>query len=345
MIYAFKNKSIDNSSSGAAYPTIVEALFQNIISSKGFNDSAEQSDFIVYGAAFNDDFSVSHQRANNIKECEKFRGSKYVQSNLGDSFRQVKKDLLKGKSVLFTGTPCQVNAIKIYLKEVDTSNLYLIDIICHGTPPEAIWLDFIEWLENKYKSKLVKFSFRYQNAKWKQYPIMAEFENGTRVVNSYSLRVYIKLFFTNMIMKEGCYSCKFANLRRPGDLTLGDFWGIELVMPEFPFKNDVSEILVNTSKGKGVIDMIQELAKSNSDIVMKECNSKEYIKYQHNLRHPTSKPEQTTQFWDEYKEKGIDFIIKKYTGYSLIGMLKHCIIRFLNEHSLKKIIQILKSIN
>lgn len=343
MVYAFKNTSINNSSSGAAFPTIVSVLF-------GINEAEVKfTNLIVYGAAFNEDFTISHQRAESIEECEKFRGSKYVQSNLGNSFKQIREDLQSGKKVLFSGTPCQVNALKLYLKETDRTNLYLIDIICHGVPITQVWLDYINWLEKRYGSRLKEFSFRYQKAKWKQYPIMAKFQNGTRVINSYELRIYIKLFFSNMIMRESCYDCKFANLNRPGDLTIGDFWGIESVMPEFPYKDSVSQILVNTVKGQEIMNYIHIIEKNTSNILIRKCDSSDYLKYQYNLNHSTQKPKNTNQFWEDYKEYDFEYIIKKYVGYSWRGKIKHCIVRILHESGLMKIIKrvnyIIKTVN
>lgn len=330
MVYAFKNNSIRNSSSGAAFPTIAEALYAKLhtcINCPG----GDNPDFVVYGAAFREDFTVGHQRAVGLEECGKFRGSKYVQSNLGDSFRQVKQDLIAGNIVLFTGTPCQIHAVKCYLKDTDATNLYLVDLICHGVPSERLWMDFIKWLESKRRSKITDFSFRYQNARWKQYPIMAGYLNGRRSVNTYELRSYIKLFFTDKIMRESCYTCKYANTNRPGDLTIGDFWGIESVMPDFPYRESVSEIIVNTAKGQEIIKEIEKLSRRQPDIVMEACLSEDYLKYQRNLNAPTRKPVDTEQFREDYKRFGYEYIIKKYTGYSWKGRIKHCVVRFLNE--------------
>lgn len=328
-VYALKNCSIEGSASGAAFPTIVLAL-DKMLACKG-----QSGNLIVYGAAFDEKFNVTHQRAESIYDCEKFKGSKYVQSNLGNSFSNVLDDLKRGKTVLFTGTPCQIFALKNYVMKANCSmeNLYLADLICHGTPVPIFWKDYIAWLEKKLGSELEEFSFRYQKAKWKNYPAMAKMKNGKRYVNTYEVRLYTSLFFTHLTMRDGCYSCKFANLNRPSDITIGDFWGIKECIPDFPYQDSVSQILVNTEKGEQLLDLISHMGES---VIVRECKTDDYLKYQHNLTRPTERPVMLDAFRKDYKENGFSYILTKYAGYGFKNKMKHNLKRLLIGIGIKR---------
>lgn len=327
-VYAFKNLKITDSSSGGAFPTIVE-----IIQSQCMEEGDKMA---IYGAAFNNKFQVIHERVTSLREIKKFQGSKYVQSNLSNSFVLVYNDLRNGYIVVFSGTPCQCFALKIFLKNknINMENLILIDIVCHGTASPKLWKEFINWIEKKEHAKVTTFSFRYQQSSWKEYPMMIKFDNGKKVINSYDGRKYTELYFSNLMMRECCYNCAFANEERVSDITLGDFWGIEKVMPDFPYKHSVSQILVNSNKGKKIVDKIIHIA--NTQILIKENCSEEYKLYQNNINRPTFRLDAVDDFWREYKDYGFEYVLKKYTAYSKYRKWKHNLKKFLIEiHILK----------
>lgn len=311
-VYAFCNEQeiVQHSSSGGAFSAICEVI-------------DELGNICIYGAAFDSNFSVKHQRAETLKECEKFRGSKYVQSNMSGILPVIKKDLEDGKNVLFTGTPCQVFSVKQYCinKNINMENLFLVDIICHGAVVPDVWEKYKNWLEKKEKSKLVEFQFRYKGSRWKSYPTMARFDNKKKIVNTHAARMYTNLFFSALALRSSCYICKFANLDRFSDLTIGDFWGIENVISEFPRENGSSEILVNSDKGQWIAEQIKKLPKIN----IQECLTDDYIKYQHNLNCPTERPINEPTFKKELKEKDFKYILKRYAGNTFMGKVKHCI--------------------
>ncbi|MGN1114622.1 MAG: Coenzyme F420 hydrogenase/dehydrogenase, beta subunit C-terminal domain [Oscillospiraceae bacterium] len=316
--YAFKNKTYINSSSGGAFPSIVEVL------------SDELGDLVVYGAALKSDFEVEHIRCNAKDAYKLCRGSKYVQSEFSESLKFMAEDLRNGKNVLFTGTPCQIAAARkmISNKNINSQNLYMVDILCHGSPEKKYWHDYIAWLEKKEHDKLVNYSFRYSVARWRGYPVMAEFKSGKKIINTFNACQYMSLYFTNMIMKPCCYNCQFANINRQGDLTIGDFWGIEKVLPEFPFNKNVSEILVSTSKGEKIIDLLKQ--SENKDIFIQKCESNEYVSYQDTLNYSIKKPAQYEEFKKDYDDYGFEYVIKKYSRYNLKGFIIHCLKRVKN---------------
>lgn len=317
-VYAFKHTKdvLLESSSGGAFTALAYLTLNNWGG-------------VVYGACFDQNLKVVHQRAEKFSDCQKFRGSKYVQSNLGNTFQLIKEDLQNGKFVLFTGTPCQVKALKMFClrQNISDDNLLSVDIICHGTMKPDIWEKFKNWIEKKYESKIQTVSFRYKWARWTSYPILFQFANGKKILNTFDARCFNRLFFSAVALNEGCYHCPFSNQDRVSDITIGDFWGIEKVMPMFPRDNGVSEVLVNTSKG-------QKFAKNMMEIpgtIMQECLSNEYLKYQHNLNSPTDKPRLADQFRQDIKSVPFEEILKRYADYTVKGFLMHCIRRLAGE--------------
>ncbi len=317
-IYAFKDIHNYDSSSGGAFPAIIRAV-----------GLIERCNPIVYGAAFDENFNVKHIRTSCEEEYISLRGSKYVQSKLGNIYDSVCSDLIDGKVVIFSGTPCQMEGLnkKILKDGVDNSRLYLVDIVCHGTPKPIVWNDFKEWLEQRENSRLVEFSFRYSKAKWKSYPVMARFENEKRYINSFKLRRYTELFYSDLILNSGCYKCPFANINRNSDITIGDFWGIRKVIPEFPYKEEVSQVLVNTQKGKKLIEIMKNFEKCN----VVEAELEKAIIYQMCFNHPTRKPDLYEEFWNDYSSMDFQNILKKYGGYNFRGAIKHLLKKFLGE--------------
>ena len=237
---------------------------------------------------------------------------------------------------MFSGTPCQVSAIKSYLnqKKVRLDHFCSIDIICHGTPNKFLWEDYRRWLETRYGSDLVDFSFRYKNARWKLYPCMAEFVNGKKKINTQDIRLYTTLFFSGLVYRECCYSCKFANLDREGDITLGDFWGFENIMPSTSAKwnikaqDGVSLVMVNSEKGRA---LWKDVLRNSEQCFYELCLSNAFIRYQHNLNAPTERPSNVDEFREDYKEYGFEYVAKKYANYSMRGKIRFILSRGYHE--------------
>lgn len=330
-IYAFRNKKeIERkSSSGGAFTAIVEAAFN--IFGEGCRDN-----LTVYGAMFDDDLNVVHAAAKDLTSCQAFRGSKYVESNIIGCYSKIGEALRDGNVVLFSGTPCQVSAIKHYLKQknINTEYFFTVDVLCHGTPSRRLWNDYKEWLEKKNKSKPIEFSFRYKDARWRLYPCMAKFTDGRVRVNTQDVRLFTTLFFTNLTYRECCYHCQYASLKREGDITLGDFWGFEDVMPAIAQKwnikasQGVSLVMIHSDKGKLLWD---EVIKNEDAVLCEPCLSEKYVKYQHNLSSPTEKPVLADKFKEDYKKYGFDYVIKKYANYNFRGKIRFALSRFYHE--------------
>lgn len=283
-----------NSSSGGAF----SALSDYILDNGG----------IVYGAIYDYESNcVVHSRATNPFERNLMRGSKYLQSNLGKTFSQIEKDLKEGRTVLFTGTICQVSGLKLYLERnrVDLKGLFTADIICHGVASPLIWKEYIEY---KSPKKLLSVNFRCKEDGWASSKAVAN--NKDTVLD---LKDYMRLFYSHTIMRPSCHSCPFTSTERCSEITIGDFWGIENLNISFDYKDGVSFIMGNNGKGK---TLIGEVANNNSNIKLKATNVKDVR--QPNFYAPTKASVIRSKLWIDYRKNGIGYIIKKYTSDSLI---------------------------
>ena len=205
---------------------------------------------VVFGAVLTSDFQVEHKSAKSIAQLEKLRGSKYVQSRIGQTYGEAKSYLENGTSVLFSGTPCQIAGLRKYLRR-DYDKLITVDIICHGVLSPDIATYHIKDLEKQYGSKAAKVKFRDKRQGWKKScSFSIEFENGEVYCKREKNDRFYSMFFGNYDLRESCYSCPFTSPDRVGDITLGDFWGIEKSKPHLFDDKGHSIVLVNSDKGK-----------------------------------------------------------------------------------------------
>lgn len=216
--YAALNRDIDQrlqSSSGG----IFIVLAQRIISKGG----------VVYGAVFTPDWMVEHRRAENMADVYPMMGSKYLQSDLKMSYRNVLADLKDGRDVLFTGTPCQVSGLKKFLKK-DFTKLLTIEVICHGVPSPASWASYL----SKITGPIESIRFRDKTQGWKNFRFTIHTLNtsdsnktDTLVNETFGANLFMKAFLRNWNLRPSCYDCKSKDGHSQADLTIGDFWGIE----------------------------------------------------------------------------------------------------------------------
>lgn len=206
----------------------------------------------VYGAGFRDDFSVAHQRAETAGERDRLRGSKYVQSDMGETFSSVKADLAAGKEVLFTGTPCQVAGLKSFLPERLHGRLTSVDFICHGVPSPKLWKEYLIYIARARKLKEV--SFRDKDKGWKEHWESFATDRGKEYRQTWRL-----LFHKDIMLRECCLSCPYKGNERAADVTVGDFWGVEEAVPSMNDGRGVSMVIGSSDKGK---DMLAEASEA-----------------------------------------------------------------------------------
>lgn len=279
---------------------------------------------IVYGCVLSENFTAVHIRAESLTERNRMRGSKYIQSKLGDTFRNVQKDLETGKRVLFSGTSCQVAGLKQFLGK-EYENLLCIDIVCHGVPSPLVWKKYLAWQEKKHHSKIIKVDFRNKiDFGWRDHIETLWFDNKKNVSSS----IFRTLFYAHAVLRPCCYECPYKSIMHPGDITIADYWGIEKAAPELDDNKGVSLVLINNEVGKKALESIKD------NLVCKQTELKNSM--QPPLKAPFPEPENRERFWHDFQEKPFDYIAKKYAGYGFNGNMKKI---------LRKIKRILKNVS
>ena len=322
--YAAKNKDEEEqmkSTSGGIFSVIANYVLEN--------------EGIVYGAAFNEKFEVEHIGIESKKDLHNLRGSKYVQSDTKNTYKDVKTNLEKGKMVLFSGTPCQVAGLNNYLERY-YKNLITIDIVCHGVPSQKIFKKYIEWLEKNNKSKIKEYSFRdKQKFPWGgAIGATISFESGKKKYINSSLDPYYKSFLNAVNYRNVCYNCKYANYNRVGDITLMDYWGVEKIYPEFMDEKGVSAILINTEKGQNIINILKEklyMIETSVDLIAKKNQNLKEPSTRNSIRENAYKNIDKLEF-DEYAKNNLQFKKEK------IDIMKAIIPRSIKKQ-IKKIIR------
>lgn len=264
---------------------------------------------VVYGVGYEKHFRVVHKRATTKEQRNEFKGSKYVQSDLGDTFLQIKNDLKDGKIVLFSGTPCQTAGLNSFIGKKLRENLFLIDIVCHGVPSPYIWRDYITYYEKKYNKKIISFDFRNKkDYGWSNHKETFILDDGTKV--SPKCHPYSTLFCKTIMYRTSCGSCHFCNTIRPSDITIADFWGWEKINPEFN-KDDkgVSLLLINTEKGKELFKAI------NKRLYIFQAKLEDCL--QPNLKQASVLNPKSQEFERFYNKYGFKYVLKKYTNFKL----------------------------
>lgn len=300
MVYAAKHKSEIvrmTSTSGGAFTAISDYILKQ--------------NGIVYGVDFAENFKVCHKKAVTAPERDRFKMSKYVQSNLKNTFADIKRNLSAGRLVLFTGTPCQAAGLRSFIgTHPYAKNLYISDVICYGIPSPLIWQEYLQDLENKYDDKIQSVEFRSKVFGWNRENSGKNFMFTTKNSGkAYINNDYYSLFFSaRTIMRPSCYQCKFTDLKRPSDITIADYWGIEKYAPEFADSKGVSLLLINSAKGKLLFEYIK------NDFEYIERPENECLSEQPRLCRPVKLPEIRSQFWQDYLNKGFSYLIDNYTN-------------------------------
>lgn len=260
--YAVINKDMDmlkRSASGGAFGAIAKYVLEN--------------GGVVFGCAWNDNMEATHIAIRDVKELHRLQSSKYVQSRINFTYREVKKYLSEGILTLFSGTPCQVAGLLSFLGK-EYENLITVDLICHGVPNAIMLKEYIQFLSNKLKGKILDVNFRDKTKSWSYVLNVKYNSNGliktTRIHNSESY--YFLLFLNGSLMRESCYVCKYATPRRTGDFTVGDYWGYEKSHPHIKSRYGVSLLLSNTDKSNAILNKISDnisMYKTDYDVAQK----------------------------------------------------------------------------
>jgi coenzyme F420-reducing hydrogenase beta subunit len=230
---------------------------------------------------------VIHGYTETTEGLSAFRGSKYVQSIIGDTYRQAGTFLEQGRKVLFSGTPCQIAGLKAFLQK-DYENLLTVDLVCHGVPSPAVWQKYLDEITPPYnaiesisfrnktygwkvfslaiqfigetnmkdKSNITDINFRNKIGGWKNYYFSAKDGEAFSFIETLHKNSFMKGFLCNLYLRPSCYRCPVRFLRSGSDITIGDYWGIQNVLPEFDDDKGTSLVMVNTAKGRALYDQV-----------------------------------------------------------------------------------------
>lgn len=294
--YACINKNTNirlKSSSGGVFSAFAEYILEN--------------DGIIFGAAFDERWNVKHKYIADKKYLDELRTSKYVQSYVGEAFKEVKSFLSNGKPVLFTGTPCQIGGLKAYLGK-EYKNLYCIDIICHGVPSPLVWNKFLN--ENYDIENIKNINFRNKTTGWSGYSFKVNFTDKA-ITESRNDNLYMLGFLNDLYLRPSCYNCKFKSINRFSDLTIADFWGVDKILPEMNDEKGTSLVFVQNDKGRFLLKKIYD------NIRFMEVSVNVAINYNGAMIKSASMHRLRKKFFDElkYNNKNINTIIGKYYIY------------------------------
>lgn len=300
-VFAAKTKDIStqiSSSSGGIFSELTKPFFKE----KGE----------IYGVTYEKN-RVKHICIKSEKQLERIKGSKYLQSNVNLSFKKIKNGLDKRKRILFCGTPCQVAGLKRYLKlnKCNLKNLFLIDLVCHGVPSYKVFDDYLR--ENFLERDVKKINFRDKLISWSNFNVSYYFEDNKKYTKSHREDIFYRGYLKNYYLRKSCYNCQFAKIPRQGDITLGDFWGIQ---KEYYDKNGISFVLINNKKGENLFNRISnQIIKNKFNINNAVKGNPRIIQGEYNCL------EKRNQFFIEYLNNSFKYVKNKYLKISLLLLL------------------------
>lgn len=264
-------------------------------------------------------YTAEFQLVTKKKERDAACGSKYMQSKPGAVFKQAESWLKNNldKKLLFFGMGCQADGFRKYAELAGIRDrVWIVDIICHGSPSPKIWKEYAENLEKKHDGSMSELSFKDKRNGWMA-PTAKAVIDGKEIL----LKDYVRIFYNRCALRPSCHECPFAKTERKTDITIGDFWHIEEKMPDFYDPNGNSLFLIHTDRGMRLFESIKE------SLEYRESNTTDC--WQANLEKPTPVSPQRQEFWDDYQTKGIDYIMKKYGTVSLQTRIKNKVLKFM----------------
>ena len=310
-VYACYNKDEKirmKSSSGGIFTLIAEEIIRR--------------NGVVCGAAFDEEFNLSHQFTENEEQLEKLRTSKYLQSSINDTYKKVKKCLNEGRYVLFTGTPCQIEGLIAYLDRT-YEKLYTQDIICHGVPSPKVWKKYMQYRKEKDKKNPREVNFRDKKQQgWHSFSLSFKYDDCEYAKNQRE-DIFMRAFLKDVCLRDSCYNCSFRKTNRLSDITLADYWGIDKVYPEMDDNKGTSLILVNSPKGTELFNIILP------NIVSKEVTIDDAIRSNRAIINSPKHNKYREKFFSKIERENFKKLVIKCTP---------------KEHILKRILKKVKKI-
>lgn len=352
-VYAAKNldeKVRMSSSSGGVF----FALAKKIIEEGG----------VVFGARFDERWEVVHDYAETLDGVKAFQGSKYVQSRIGDCFKRAEEFLKAGRRVMFTGTPCQLAGLRLYLRKDYGEQLLKVDVVCHGVPSPLVWRDYLSYITRpkgasdgkntvslSFKENMpaiADISFRDKRLGWQKFGFRLSSiarkgdqnsVSGSDTVKEFyepmEINLYMQIFLKDLDLRPSCYACPVKKGKSQSDITLADYWGVRNVHPDFYDDKGVSLVLINSTSSRDDVKMM-------NDINLRETSYTLAVSGNSSIEKSVSEPMAYKGYWKAWSESGVD------GGISIIESLRppfaHRLIRRLLNLMPNSIKQTLKRI-
>jgi coenzyme F420-reducing hydrogenase beta subunit len=259
---------------------------------------------VVFGAAYDENMVVRHVAVEAWDDLDKLRGSKYVQSDVGDSFRQTKHYLDDGRYVLYSGTPCQIAGLYAVVGK-NYNNLLTCGLICHGVPSPKVFRMYLDTMKKRYNSKVNGFAFRNKRNGWKHPTVRIEMENG-KIINESNLDNHYNLgFLKNIFLRTSCYQCPIKTGEIVADIIIGDFWELAKYQPKLMNHEGTSAILIKTHRGHKAIEACCNRMELN------ECPF-DYLLHDSNLRKCVIAKADRSAFFADLDQLSFAELTKKY---------------------------------
>ncbi|WP_270672653.1 Coenzyme F420 hydrogenase/dehydrogenase, beta subunit C-terminal domain [Phocaeicola coprocola] len=293
----YKNETIRNESSSGG---MFSLLATNIINEGG----------VVFGATFDKAWNVIHSYTQSAAELWRFRGSKYVQSDIKESYIIAKNFLKNNYKVLFTGTPCQISGLKHFLNK-DYENLITVDVSCHGVPSPKVWTQYLNYLFFKQKinkQDIGNIYFREKSNGWICYNFAIKNSKEEIIYKEpHTENLFMKAFLSNLILRPSCYVCQFKQGKSNSDLTIADYWKGWEVYPQIHDNKGISLVLVNSKKGNLLYNSLK------TELISFTTEYKHALKTNHGLQEIEYTNKYRDIFFKSLDKENIEKLIKKYT--------------------------------
>ena len=281
----------------------------------------------VYGCSYDNNLQLNFSRATDLKEIRKFKTSKYSISYIGNTYKNIRQDLINGLYVLFIGTPCQVSGLNNFLNK-EYPNLLTIDLICHGVPSPKIWREYLNEISKGRSIEYINFRNKMNGSSELCFEI--KYSDGQMMQEKYLKNNYINGFIKNMYLRPSCFECHFKESNRYSDFTIGDFWGVDEFHRKFSNGHGTSVVVVHNKKGREIFQSIKtdiNYVKSDLDsMVMWNICYKESVK----------EDKLKKLFYDKYEEIGINNTIESLTKInekkSLLQLIRNRVKRLHNKY-------------
>lgn len=285
-----------------------------------------QNGGVVFGAALSADCkSVHHTMVSNEADLAKLRGSKYLQSEIGVCYQQAQAFLRDGKPVLFSGTPCEIEGLKTFLRQ-DYDNLTCVDLICHGSPSPKLWGKYVEYRADQKKNIVESVTFRDKRNSWKNYEVCMSLTEGAEYRKPFYDETFMQMFLQDLCLRPSCYSCPFKKKNRVSDITLADFWGSGRVCPDMDDDKGLSLVIIHSLKGASLLEKVK------NEMELREVPLEEALEGNPSMTRSCIKPDKRDEF------------MRNMSGMSILSLkIKYLKKRSLNSYikgAIKKIMRL-----